>query len=192
MKNYTVKDLMVPISEYASVLEGSTLFEAVLALEKAQEQFDYTKYQHRAILILNKENRVIGKLSQLDVLRAIEPRNEQTDKIDDISRFGFSEKFIHAIRDKHRLEGVLLEDICEVAMKIKVEDFMQAPSEGEIVEENTSLDTAIHQLVMGTHLSLLVTRGEEIVGILRMSDVFAAVFHAMKQCEIKRQIKDRS
>jgi hypothetical protein len=68
-----------------------------------------------------------------------------------------------------------------------VEDFMQAPSEGEIVEENTSLDTAIHQLVMGTHLSLLVTRGVEIVGILRMSDVFAAVFHAMKQCEIKRQ-----
>lgn len=191
MKNYTVKDLMVPISEYASVLEGSTLFEAVLALEKAQEQFDYTKYQHRAILILNKENRVIGKLSQLDVLRAIEPRNEQTDKIDDISRFGFSEKFIHAIRDKHRLEGAFLEDICEVAMKIKVEDFMQAPSEGEIVEENTSLDTAIHQLVMGTHLSLLVTRGEEIVGILRMSDVFAAVFHAMKQCEIKRR-KDRS
>ena len=189
MKNYTVKDLMVPISEYASVLEGSTLFEAVLALEKVQEQFDYAKYQHRAILILNKENRVIGKLSQLDVLRAIEPRNEQTDKIDDISRFGFSEKFIHAIRDKHRLEGVLLEDICEVAMKIKVEDFMQAPSEGEIVEENTSLDTAIHQLVMGTHLSLLVTRGEEIVGILRMSDVFAAVFHAMKQCEIKRQIR---
>jgi predicted transcriptional regulator len=182
---------MVPISEYASVLEGSTLFEAVLALEKAQEQFDYTKYQHRAILILNKENRVIGKLSQLDVLRAIEPRNEQTDKIDDISRFGFSEKFIHAIRDKHRLEGAFLEDICEVAMKIKVEDFMQAPSEGEIVEENTSLDTAIHQLVMGTHLSLLVTRGEEIVGILRMSDVFAAVFHAMKQCEIKRR-KDRS
>jgi predicted transcriptional regulator len=121
----------------------------------------------------------------MDVLRAIEPRNEKADKIVDISRFGFSEKLIRSMRDKHRLEGSLMENICEVAMELKVEDFMQAPSEGEIVEENTSLDTAIHQLVMGTHLSLLVTRGEEIVGILRMSDVFAAVFHAMKQCEIK-------
>lgn len=185
MKNYTIKDLMVPISEYASVLEGSTLFDAVLALEKAQERFDHTKYHHRAILILNKENRVIGKLSQLDVLRAIEPRNEQAEKIDDIGRFGFSEKFIHSIRDQNRRQGVFMENIREVAMKIKVEDFMQAPSEGEIVEENTSLDTAIHQLVMGTHLSLLVTRGEEIIGILRMSDVFAAVFHAMKKSEIK-------
>jgi len=176
---------MVPISEYATVPEGSTLFEAVLALEKAQEQFDHTKYQHRAILILDKENRVIGKLSQLDVLRAIEPRNEHTEKIDDISRFGFSKNFIHALRDKHRLEGVLMDSICDVAMKIKVEDFMQAPSEGEIVDEKASMDTAIHQLVMGTHLSLLVTRGEKIAGILRMSDVFAAVFHAMKRCEIK-------
>ena len=35
MKNYLVKDLMVPLSEYATVPTGSTLFEAVLALEKA-------------------------------------------------------------------------------------------------------------------------------------------------------------
>lgn len=184
MKKYTVKDLMVPISEYATVPEGSSLFEAILALERAQEQFDHMRYHHRAILILDKKNRVIGKLSQLDVLRAIEPRNEKADKIVDISCFGFSKKFIHAMRDKHRLEGSFMENICEVATRIKVEDFMQAPSEGEIVEENTSLDTAIHQLVMGMHLSLLVTCGDEIVGVLRMSDVFAAVFHAMKKCEL--------
>ena len=66
MKNYLVKDLMVPLSEYATVPEGSTLFEAVLALEKAQEEFDHTKYKHRAVLILDSENRVIGKLSHMD------------------------------------------------------------------------------------------------------------------------------
>ena len=53
MKNYLVKDLMVPLSEYATVPMGSTLFEAVLALEKAQEEFDHTKYKHRGVLILD-------------------------------------------------------------------------------------------------------------------------------------------
>lgn len=44
MGEYRVKELMVPLSEYATVPVGSTLFDAVLALEKAQEEFDRTKY----------------------------------------------------------------------------------------------------------------------------------------------------
>jgi hypothetical protein len=40
------------------------------------------------------------------------------------------------------------------------------------------------QLVTGRHLSLLVTIDKKIVGILRLTDVFAAIFHAMKECEI--------
>jgi hypothetical protein len=39
MKQYRVKDLMVPISGYATVAVGSTLSEAVVALEKAQEEY---------------------------------------------------------------------------------------------------------------------------------------------------------
>jgi hypothetical protein len=54
VKNYLVKDLMVPLSEYATVPMGSTLFEAVLALEKAQEEFDRTKYKHRGVLIMKR------------------------------------------------------------------------------------------------------------------------------------------
>ncbi len=189
MKNYIIKDLMVPISEYATVPKGATLYEAVLALEKAQEEFDHSKYHHRAVLILDTDNRVIGKLSQLGVLRAIEPKNEQTDKIDDVSRFGFSEGFINTMREQYRLEGALLGDIGKTAMNVKVENIMKTPSEGEYVEENTSLEVAIHQLVSGLRLSLLVTRGDEIVGILRMSDVFAAIFHTMKESE-KKMNKD--
>jgi CBS domain-containing protein len=60
---------------------------------------------------------------------------------------------------------------------------MQTPTPGEYVSEDSSLDTAIHKLVAGTHLSLLVTRNEKIVGVLRISDVFAAVFHEMTALE---------
>ena len=39
MKEMIVGDLMVSISEYATVSEGATMLEAVLALEKAQDEF---------------------------------------------------------------------------------------------------------------------------------------------------------
>ncbi len=182
MRTYTVKELMVPISEYATVREGSTLFEAILALEKAQDEFDQEKYHHRAILILDKNGRVIGKLSQLGVLRALEPKDEDVEGIDELSQFGFSQKLVQGLRKERRLQGVPLKDLYVRTARLKVEDFMQAPTEGEYVEQDASLDIAVHQLVLGNHLSLLVTKAREIVGILQLTDVFGAVLRDMKEC----------
>ena len=183
MKNYTVKDLMVPLSEYATVPIGSTLFEAVLALEKAQEEFDHSKYRHRGVLILDQNNRVIGKLSHMDALRALEPQEERTNGLRDLDQFGFSNMFVSDLRKQQRLKAAPLSDLCTKAVELKVEDFMRATAEGETIDEEASLDIAVHQLVLGNHLSLLVTRKEDVVGILRLADVFAAVFHTMTSCE---------
>jgi CBS domain-containing protein len=183
VSDFRVKELMVPLSEYATVPKGSTLFEAVLALEKAQEEFDHTKYKHRGILILNKKMRVIGKLGQLDVLRALEPKEKNPGQISELDQFGFSSNFIHKIRKQWRMATPPLMDLCRKASKLRVEDFMQTPTEDEIIEQEASLETALMQLVTGRHISLLVTRDKEIIGILRMTDAFAAVFHTMKECE---------
>ena len=74
-------------------------------------------------------------------------------------------------------------DLCRDTAKIKVEEIMQAFSEGEIIGHDEPLSTAVHQLVLGRHLSLLVTKEKQIIGILRLTDVFAAIFHAMKECK---------
>ncbi len=185
MKDYKVKDLMVPLNEYATVAEGSTLFEAVLALEKAQEEFDHTKYRHRGILIMNNKGMVIGNLSHLDALRALRPMQDETNGIQALSNFGFSGKFIRDLSKQKRMLAEPLKDLCSRAQELRVEDFMQAPAEGQYIDLEASLDLAIHQLVFGSHLSLLATRDEKIVGILRLSDVFAAVFHSMKLCTIE-------
>jgi len=182
--DFRVKELMVPLSEYATVPKGSTLFEAVLALEKAQEEFDHTKYKHRGVLILDKQKRVIGKLGQLDVLRALEPKEDNPGEMTELSQFGFSANFLHKLRKQRRLNTAPLKDLCRIATKLKVEDFMQTPSEGEFIDQEASLDMAIMQLVTGHHISLLVTRENEIIGILRMTDAFAAVYHTMKECEL--------
>ncbi len=61
MKTIKVKDWMVPLDEYATISEDATLHEAVLALEGAKERFDVKGCRHRAVLVLEKNGRVIGK-----------------------------------------------------------------------------------------------------------------------------------
>ncbi len=184
MENHLVKDLMVPISEYATVVVGTSLIDAIKTLEKAQETYTMRKYLHRAVLVLDESGQVIGKISQLRALKAIEPDYKADANIERLRSFNFSDTYIAQLRDLYRSHGKIMSkhSLREAATK-KVEEFMQTPSPGEIVSENSSLDTAIHRLVAGTHLSLLVTRDDKIVGILRISDVFAAVFHKMSTLE---------
>lgn len=185
MKNFTVKELMVPLSEYATVNEGATLYEAVLALEKAQVEYDHTKYRHRAVLVLDKGNKVIGKVSHLDVLRAIKilPDDRSSIHMESLRDFGFSTKFIRTQVNERRREKLSLPDLCKIASKVSVDTIMQAPTEGEYVSPDTTLESAIDQMVEENHLSLLVAQDNQIFGILRMSDVFAALFHVMKESQ---------
>jgi predicted transcriptional regulator len=103
---------------------------------------------------------------------------------DGLARYGFSKKFMKSMLIQYHLRESPLKDICRKAGEKRVLDFVSTPTEGEYVSVETTLDEAIHQLVLGQHQSLLVTQNNEIVGILRLTDVFAAVFHVMKQCSI--------
>jgi len=185
MERFSITELMVPLAEYATVSKDATLFDAVSALEKAQEEFDATRYRHRAILVLDPKKQVVGKMSQLDVLRALEPKYEEMlDKSQSHQRFGFTKKFMKSILTQYKMWAIPLDDICKKVGNQTVGKFMRAPSEEELISESATLNEAIHQLVMGNFQSLLVTKDKEIIGILRLTDVFAAVFHIMKACNL--------
>ncbi len=184
MKQYIVKDLMVPISEYAVIREDDSIFEASLALESAQQAFDQSKYQHRGILVADKGGNIIGKLSQMDVLRALEPKyKEMKSDHPGMSKFGFSKKFLLSMLDTYELFDKPMDDICKKAGLEKVSQYMHTPTEGEFIDRNDSMDKAIHLLITGHHQSLLITKNNKIIGILRLTDVFASVFHTMKECD---------
>jgi len=68
--------------------------------------------------------------------------------------------------------------------EIRVTDFMYTPGEGEYVEASITLDEAINQLVIGRHQSLLVTEAKKITGILRLTDVFMAVFNEIRASKV--------
>jgi CBS domain-containing protein len=173
---------MVPLSEYATICEDATIFDAVAALEKAQEQFDATRYRHRAILVLDAGGKVIGKLSQLDLLRSLEPKYEEMKDSRGMTKLGFSKTFMLSLLETYKMFDKPMEAICRKAAQQKVGQYMHTPSEGEFIDEQAALDEAIHLLILGHHQSLLVTRNGDIIGVLRLTDVFAAVFHAMKEC----------
>jgi CBS domain-containing protein len=186
MKTFMVADLMVPLSEYATVRDDASLYDAVMGLEKAQEKYTYkhSPYRHRAILVLDQDGKVIGKISQVDVLRALEPKYEEILEGRGLHDVGFSKKFIKTMLKDYALFVNPLRDLCRKAAEKPVRKFMHTPGEGELISEDTTLDQAVHQFVIGNHQSLLVTRGVDIVGILRLTDVFTALFHMMKECRL--------
>ncbi len=184
MKTTSLKDLVVPLSEYATIHIGASLLEAVEALETAQGEFDATRYRHRAILVLDEIGHVVGKIGQLDALKALEPKYCEMVDGQAINRLGFSANFIKSMCAQYQLFDKPLDDLCRKAATLKAEDCMDELSENEFIRINATLDMAIHQLIMGNHQSLLVKDGNSIVGILRLTDVFVAVFHAMKKCSL--------
>jgi CBS domain-containing protein len=184
MQSIKVGELMVPLAEYATVSEEATLNEAVFALEEAQKHVNGEREKYRAVLVLDSKGRVVGKVDQWTVLWAIEPRYKQVGDLRETSRYGFSPDFLRSMIESYGLWRKPLDGLCRKAADIRVKDIMHAPSEAEYVAEDASLDTAIHLLVMGHHQSLLVSRGEDIVGILRLSDVFKKVCDNIKACKL--------
>ena len=120
----------------------------------------------------------------MDVLRALEPKYEDIGDPGKLSRAGFSQEFLKDMLEKFNLWQDPLTDICRKAAKINVKKFMYTPSKEEFVDEGASLNEAIHRLIMGHHQSLLVTKGKEIAGILRLTDVFMEIGERVKSCEL--------
>jgi len=179
-----VKDLMVALGEYTTVSENATLYDAVLALQAAMKKKNEGGYPHRAVLVLDKNGRAIGKLTQLDVLRSLEPRYGEMGDLKKVSGFGLSAEYLKSAMQDYDLWKAPLEHLCRKSADLGVGQIVSSPLEGESIDSDASLNQAVHQMIMGHHQSLLITSKGEIVGILRLTDVFDEVGKRMKACRI--------
>ncbi len=182
MKTKPVEDLMTPLSRCATVSKDASLGEAAAVLKNSQNESG-TKYPDQTVLILDDKHRVVGKVDMICLLRALEPKYDQMLPQKHSYHLGFSLKFQKTMLEQLRLWEGPMEHICQKAASRKVESFMVKPEEGEFIKLDATLDQAIHQLVMGFHGSLLVADGKEIVGILKLTDVFDEVSNAIAACE---------
>ena len=186
VKKTIVKELMVPLEEYPTVSEESSVYEAVITLEKAQDNFDKSRYAHRAILVYDGEKRIVGKVSQWDLIKSLEPKYEGFGDIRSASLCGLSPSLIKSMMESSRLWQDDLDFLCNRVAGKKVKDIMYRPTEGEKVDEAATLGEALHCLILGHHQSLLVTREKNIVGILRLTDMFKLMCGRIKLCGIQK------
>jgi CBS domain-containing protein len=173
METKLVKDLMLPLSEYAVVSAEATLKEALVTLKSSQAQLPQGRPPHRAVLVADFQGDIVGRLGQLGFLEALEPKYKVLGDIAHLSQAGLSEEFVNTIMDNYRFWRDNFEDVSRRACTVKVKQVMRPAAER--IDENASLPEAIHLFVMARSHSVLVTSQETVVGILRLSDLFVEV-----------------
>ena len=178
MKSKSVKEIMVSLSDYTTVSADATLQDAVLALKQSQTG----SHHHHNVLVIDADRRVIGKISPMDLVKGLEDGYEKMGQMESVTRFGWDPGLIKTIMERGRLWERPLRDLCRKSSDIKAKDIMNAPAQGEYVNADTTMDEAIHQMVMTRHHSLLVTESDRIVGVLRLADVIEMVGREMAAC----------
>jgi CBS domain-containing protein len=184
MKKTFVKDIMVRLSDYASVSERANLFEAIRALENEHKKYGEKPYRHQSVLVIDATGDVIGKVSQIDIMAALEPKYKRIFTDINLSHFGLSAAFLKATMGQYDLWERPLVELCKAVETVDVTKVMYTFADHQKVNELDTLDTVMHQIVMGRHHSLLVTNEEKIIGILRSTDVFNWLYDKIGDCNL--------
>ncbi|MBC2743085.1 MAG: CBS domain-containing protein [Desulfosarcina sp.] len=158
--------------------------ETVEALVLAQKGFDPSRYRHRAILVVDEKDDVVGKINQASILKALEPKYfEELGINGDMGVHRLSNYFLKSMVDKYDLFKEPFDEACKRAAQLSIEKIMHLPEAGEFIDKDDALGEAIHRLVLGSHQSLLIRDGSKVIGILRLTDVFSAVAAEMNPTE---------
>ncbi len=179
MKDILVKNVMIPVSDYVTLKEDDTLFNVFQILEENKTS---ASRAHRDAIVLDENGGFKGKVPMIDIFKALEPNYNKLFKN---YRDGTltKESVLNAFRDM----GLWLEPmktICERGMGIKVAEVMHVPDDIEFLQEDDSLEKALHDYVMGVHQPLMVKSGDKVTGILRFGDLFEVVRGQMLACPL--------
>ena len=172
-----VAELMLPIDECLTVSQEATVGESIRISQSSEQRRRGKRdaWSDRALLVLDGENRVIGKLNHKDIVASMEPRyrnQREHETIAHIFAAGLSPALLKSMMEKYSYWDETFDGRCEQVLNVKVKDCMHMPRPDEYVQQGEPLELAVHQLVIGHHQTLLVTAGDSIVGTLTLTDVF--------------------
>jgi len=177
----TVKEVMLPLSEYAVVGEDATILDALKALEESQQRLPPDRQPHRAVLVRDRQGAIVGKLHHFAFLRALIPERKPMIEKGFLDRAGVSDEMLAAsMQTLDFLTGDLV-DVCERARNVCVRDVYTPATQG--INEDYALADAVSAFLAHQTLSLLVQRAGVTVGILRLSDLFDELVRQIMQDE---------
>jgi len=183
MEKMTVQDLMVTTDNFPKIADTATLFDALSALEKAQEAYLSGESLQRIVLVENEKKQISGKISPIDLFKGLEKKYNKVNVEETLDKFGL--KYIWStMRKDYDLWESPFKDLCRKAADVQVRDFMKIPNEGQMVNAKDTLSKCFHLFVVNRHDTLFVMEKNEFVGMLRFSDVYREVARSMKECRL--------
>lgn len=181
MENLKVMDLMVPVEKFPRISEKSSLYEALSALESAQEAFLAGKAEQRILLVENAKGEIVGKISPIDLVRGLENNYTRVNFEQTMTNMGF--KYIaDSMLKEYNLWESPFKDLCRKAGSVHIKDFVNIPSDAQMVKAEDGLAKCFHLFIMNRHDTLFVFKDKKLVGMLRFSDVYRKVSQTMKAC----------
>ena len=183
MEKMKVRDLMVTKDQFPKISNDATFYDALVALETAQEKYLTGKAKQRILLVGDKDGKIISKISPIDLMRGLETQYNELNMGDIIRRSGLTYIWTSMQKD-FRLWEDPFSDLCRKAIEVKIGNFIKPPGEGQTVGTEDDLAKCFHLFVMNRHDSLFVVENDEIIGLLRFSDVYKKVSQTMKTCAI--------
>jgi len=180
MIDILVKDVMIPISRYVTVKKNDTLIGVIQALDSARES--EAEHAHRDAIVVDSTGKFAGKVTMLDIFRALEPNYR---KVDEKKSMGaLTQLFVDKAVKDFNLWVEPMQDVCSRGAHKYVSEVMHVPDAADLVKEDDSIELALHKYVMGVHQPLIVKDGDAVTGVLRFGDVFEVTRRAMLSCPI--------
>ena len=181
MNKTQVKEIMIPILNYATVQKENTLVEVLQSLEQARKSEN--EHAHRDAIVVDANGVFIGKVTMIDVFRALEPNYTKVEQRQE--KGVLTADFVMRAAKDFNLWMEPTQTICERGGRLTVADVMHTPEKMEYIEETATLENALHLYVMGIHQPLIVNNKDgKVTGVLRFGDVFEAVRQRLLNCSI--------
>nr|WP_320015329.1 CBS domain-containing protein [uncultured Desulfobacter sp.] len=179
MKEILIKTVMIPLPDYMTIKETDTVYDVFQILEKNKPD---GRHAHRDVIVVDDNGNFKGNVTMIDIFRTLEPNYKKLFQNYE-GKTLTKDYVINAMRD-FNLWIEPIKNICERGARIKVSEIMHVPSKGEYLQEDDSLEKALHEYVMGAHQPLIVKNGDTVTGVLRFGDLFEVIREQMLACPL--------
>lgn len=159
-----VKDVMIPLTDYSTLGEDSTIKEAIEKLESSFFSRETTsrimETGHRSLLVVSAQGKMQGILTIVDLFKGIMPAYLKAPKPSMADSIQFSPMF---------WKGIFSRQVKELADK-KTREIMSPPP--LTIDEESNLMEAAYAMLTNQARRLAVVRAGEVVGVIREQDLF--------------------
>ncbi len=182
------RDIMVPLDEYPIVDASATVLDAVIRLDEARRRSASDRAPFLAVLVTDTQGAIVGKLGQLALLRALEPRSLVVEDRDTLDKAGVSDEVMETALGHYRALQRELSELCPGAAALPVSSVM-APFT-EHIDIDAAIGEVIRKMQAWRTLSLLVTDNDRPIGLVRLTDLCDEVMQQMLETATRANPKD--